>query len=251
MQSTDVWLWQVPSGEPVLIIPDAADDCSVEALAFQPGGTLLAVAGIDYLATGGNDGQVSLWQPDDGDPPLEAPLVKALLALRARHASSAEARGTAAGKDTDGLLDLIADTPSSGRFRFRPAWPLELWWVAAVSSGLTVRWRDFAHAWTTKYPLAQQLSLGTLRLYGARGPWRRVGLPLVLPPGVAAGDLPGLLTALADAALGSPTAFANTTTLEPRFFTWFSVFRLHFYPGLRWVIRPGFGAQSTVEVPDS
>lgn len=156
----------------------------------------------------------SLWQPDDGDPPLEAPLVKALLALRARHASSAEARGTAAGKDTDGLLDLIADTPSSGRFRFRPAWPLELWWVAAVSSGLTVRWRDFAHAWTTKYPLAQQLSLGTLRLYGARGPWRRVGLPLVLPPGVAAGDLPGLLTALADAALGSPTAFANTTTLE-------------------------------------
>ena len=114
----------------------------------------------------------TLWQPDDGDPALEVPLVKALLVLRARHASSAEARGTAAGKDTDGLLDLIADTPSSGRFRYRQAWPLELWWLAAVSSGLPVTWRDFAHAWTTKYPLAEQLALGPLRRYGARGPSR-------------------------------------------------------------------------------
>jgi WD40 repeat protein len=64
VQSTDVWLWQVPSGEPVLIIPDAVDECSVEALAFQPGGALLAVAGIDYLATGGDDGQVALWHPE-------------------------------------------------------------------------------------------------------------------------------------------------------------------------------------------
>jgi WD40 repeat protein len=65
VQSTDVWLWQVPSGEPLLLIPDAVDDCSVEALAFQPGGTLLAVAGIDYLATGGDDGEVTLWQPEE------------------------------------------------------------------------------------------------------------------------------------------------------------------------------------------
>jgi WD40 repeat protein len=63
VQSTDVWLWQVPSGQPLLIIPDAVDECSVEALAFGPSGSLLAVAGIDYLATGGDDGQVALWKP--------------------------------------------------------------------------------------------------------------------------------------------------------------------------------------------
>jgi WD40 repeat protein len=61
VESSDVWLWDVPSGEPALLIPDAVDDCSVEALAFQPGGTLLAMAGIDWLATGGDDGEVVLW----------------------------------------------------------------------------------------------------------------------------------------------------------------------------------------------
>src|SRR5262249_56697012 len=42
-------------------IPAAGDDCSAEALAFQPGGGLLAVAGIDWLATSGADGEVALW----------------------------------------------------------------------------------------------------------------------------------------------------------------------------------------------
>src|SRR5262249_23642498 len=33
-QTTDVWLWQVPSGEPALIIPLAAECCAIETLAF-------------------------------------------------------------------------------------------------------------------------------------------------------------------------------------------------------------------------
>jgi WD40 repeat protein len=65
MQSSDVWLWKVPLGEPVLLIPDAVEDCSVEALAFQPGGRLLAIAGIDWLATSGSDGEVVLWHLDE------------------------------------------------------------------------------------------------------------------------------------------------------------------------------------------
>lgn len=65
VQSCDVWLWDVPSGQPHLILPDAVDRCSVEALAFQPKGDLLAVAGIDYLATGGSDGHVTLWHPGE------------------------------------------------------------------------------------------------------------------------------------------------------------------------------------------
>jgi WD40 repeat protein len=61
VRSCDVWLWDVASGQPHLVMPDAVDDCSVEALSFQPGGRILAIAGIDWLATGGKDGQVTLW----------------------------------------------------------------------------------------------------------------------------------------------------------------------------------------------
>ncbi len=65
VQSSDVWLWKVPSGEPLLLLPDAVEDCSVDALAFQPGGRLLAIGGIDWLATCGNDGEVVLWHLDE------------------------------------------------------------------------------------------------------------------------------------------------------------------------------------------
>jgi WD40 repeat protein len=59
--SGDVWLWKIPSGDPALILPDAADGCSVEGLAFHPNGRLLAVSGIDWLATSGSDGRIALW----------------------------------------------------------------------------------------------------------------------------------------------------------------------------------------------
>jgi WD40 repeat protein len=60
-RGTDVWLWDVRTGEPVLLIPDAVDNCSVEALAFHPQGRLLAAGGVDWLATGGSDGAVCVW----------------------------------------------------------------------------------------------------------------------------------------------------------------------------------------------
>src|SRR5439155_16582902 len=61
VQSSDVCLWDVPAGLPRLILTDAVDQCSVQALAFQARGELLAVAGIDYLATGPRDGCVAIW----------------------------------------------------------------------------------------------------------------------------------------------------------------------------------------------
>jgi WD40 repeat protein len=57
----DVWLWRVANGEPLLLIPDALQGCGIETLAFHPGGRLLAVGGIDWLATGGSSGAVGLW----------------------------------------------------------------------------------------------------------------------------------------------------------------------------------------------
>jgi WD40 repeat protein len=56
-----VWLWDLASGDPALVIPVAADGSSVEALAFHPSGTILASGGIDYLSTGGSDGAIGLW----------------------------------------------------------------------------------------------------------------------------------------------------------------------------------------------
>lgn len=56
-----VWLWRIADGEPILLIPDALDGCTVESLAFHPQGRLVAVGGIDWLATGGSDGAVCLW----------------------------------------------------------------------------------------------------------------------------------------------------------------------------------------------
>jgi WD40 repeat protein len=56
-----VWVWDAASGEPLLLIPDILDGCTVQALAFHPGGRLLAAGGIDWLATGGSDGAACLW----------------------------------------------------------------------------------------------------------------------------------------------------------------------------------------------
>jgi WD40 repeat protein len=59
------WLWNPADGEPKLIIPEAAEGCTVEAIAFHPNGSWLACGGIDYLATSGSDGAVSIWNTDE------------------------------------------------------------------------------------------------------------------------------------------------------------------------------------------
>jgi WD40 repeat protein len=58
---SDVWLWDVASGQPALLIPNALEGCSVETVAFHPRGDFLAVGGFDWMATGGSDGAVVLW----------------------------------------------------------------------------------------------------------------------------------------------------------------------------------------------
>ena len=60
-QGTDVWLWSVPEGEPILLIPGAADGCSIDTVAIHPEGRLLAATGIDYMSTSGMDGLVAIW----------------------------------------------------------------------------------------------------------------------------------------------------------------------------------------------
>lgn len=67
---TDVWLWNISTVEPTLILPDAVAGSGVEALAFSPDGKVLAVGGVDWLATGGSDGRVCLWEIDKKGGPI-------------------------------------------------------------------------------------------------------------------------------------------------------------------------------------
>ena len=55
------WAWDLAKREPYLLMPEAADGCSVEAVAFHPNGRWLACGGIDWLSTRGTDGAICLW----------------------------------------------------------------------------------------------------------------------------------------------------------------------------------------------
>lgn len=59
-------VWRVADGEPILLIPDALDGCSIEAVAFHPDNKQVVIGGVDALATTttGNDGQISIWNID-------------------------------------------------------------------------------------------------------------------------------------------------------------------------------------------
>jgi WD40 repeat protein len=59
-RSSDVWLWTVPNGQP-LLLPDVVKGCSIEALAFHPHDPLIAAGGIDWLAPHGAEGRIVLW----------------------------------------------------------------------------------------------------------------------------------------------------------------------------------------------
>ncbi len=56
-----VWIWDCASGQPELILIEAADGCTLETLAFHPNGRHLAAGGIDYLATGNRAGALVVW----------------------------------------------------------------------------------------------------------------------------------------------------------------------------------------------
>jgi WD40 repeat protein len=64
-QDLAVWLWNLDSGEPLLLIPDPLEGCGVTSLAFEPTGRFLVVGGLDYLATGGSSGGVALWDLEE------------------------------------------------------------------------------------------------------------------------------------------------------------------------------------------
>lgn len=56
-----VWIWNAKTFEPQLILIEAADGCTLEALAIHPNGQWLACGGVDVLSTGERDGALCIW----------------------------------------------------------------------------------------------------------------------------------------------------------------------------------------------
>jgi WD40 repeat protein len=62
-----LWVWKMGAPEAILVIPEAADNCTLEAVAFHPSGKYVAVGGLDWLATSGNDGALCVWDLEARD----------------------------------------------------------------------------------------------------------------------------------------------------------------------------------------
>jgi WD40 repeat protein len=62
-----LWVWKMGTAEAILVIPEAADNCTLEAVAFHPNGKHVAVGGLDWLATSGNDGALCVWDLEARD----------------------------------------------------------------------------------------------------------------------------------------------------------------------------------------
>jgi WD40 repeat protein len=59
--SADVWVWNIQTGEPALLIPEAVPGCVVQCLCFHPSKLVLAVGGCDWYEVTGSDGMVIVW----------------------------------------------------------------------------------------------------------------------------------------------------------------------------------------------
>lgn len=62
-----LWIWKLGEAEATLVIPEAADNCTLEAVAFHPNGKYVAVGGLDWLATSGAEGALCVWDLEARD----------------------------------------------------------------------------------------------------------------------------------------------------------------------------------------
>lgn len=65
-----IWVWQMGVPEAILVVPEAADNSTLEALAFHPNNKYVAVGGLDWLSTSGADGALCVWDLEARDKVL-------------------------------------------------------------------------------------------------------------------------------------------------------------------------------------
>lgn len=62
--STEVRVWNLETNTPSIQLTDAVDGHSISDVVFVPNTNKLIIAGVDWLATSGKDGQIALWDLD-------------------------------------------------------------------------------------------------------------------------------------------------------------------------------------------
>lgn len=69
-----VWLWNLETFEPSLLVIEATEGCSVETIAWHPDCQRLVCGGIDFLSTSGSTGAVCVWNVVDSQRLISIPL---------------------------------------------------------------------------------------------------------------------------------------------------------------------------------
>jgi WD40 repeat protein len=134
------WIWKMGNPEAVLVIPEAAESSTLETLAFHPTANWLAVGGIDWLATGGSDGALCLWDLDARDKLASVPSGVTSLAFdpTGRYIAAGTLKQTVAVwevKDLKKVFDLAGHQDRIGSVLFSPDGS----WLVSASDDCTVR----------------------------------------------------------------------------------------------------------------
>ena len=135
-----VWVWKRGIAEAILVIPEAAESSTLEALAFHPTMNWLAVGGLDWLATGGSDGALCLWDLDAREKISTIPTGVTSLAFdpSGRFIAAGTLQQTIAVwevKDLTKVFDLKGHQDRIGSVLFSPDGS----WLASASDDSTLR----------------------------------------------------------------------------------------------------------------
>lgn len=155
------------------------------------------------------------WVVATGDPDVEEQLRPWLLRGLDHWAAAAESAGTTADADTDRLLEVIAQTPSSTHYAWRWFAPLELLHPLSWGFGAGVLHKDLQQWWDHMAAPVLAYPVAPTRRYGSLGYAQDIRMPLVQPnnltPPVTFAE------ALQRLATLSPKLFADIGSLKELF----------------------------------
>jgi hypothetical protein len=155
------------------------------------------------------------WQAATGDPPFEEQLRPYLSRLRQAWAKAARTHGTVAGADTEKLLDLIGQVPSSQAYAYRQFISLEYLFALLGGFDQTISMQDLDAMWRQimgeelAYPLIPQ------RRYVSVGWLQDIQIPLVEPDNLP--ETVSFKDALWSLTNASPAALASGSYLKEMF----------------------------------
>ena len=138
--------------EAILVIPEAADASTLETIAFHPNDKWLAVGGMDWLATGGSDGAVCIWDLEARDKLQSFPIGVTSLAFdpAGRYLAAGSMQQTVIVWDLSlekKIFELAGHQDRIGAVLFSPDGS----WLVSASDDSTVRvWNVLSGCWPSR-----------------------------------------------------------------------------------------------------